>query len=48
MAAARVSACSPNPIFKPEESKDWEVGVNVFKEGLLFGDDRLGHQGGLL
>ncbi|MBA2924430.1 TonB-dependent hemoglobin/transferrin/lactoferrin family receptor [Pseudomonas sp. P7] len=32
----------PNPYLKPEESKDWEVGVNVFKEGLLFGDDRLG------
>ncbi|MDQ0670744.1 TonB-dependent receptor [Pseudomonas sp. W2I6] len=32
----------PNPFLKPEESRDWEMGVNVFKEGLLFGDDRLG------
>lgn len=32
----------PNPYLKPEQSRDWEVGVNVLKEGLLFGDDRLG------
>lgn len=32
----------PNPYLKPEESRDWEVGMNVFKEGLLFSDDRLG------
>lgn len=32
----------PNPYLKAEESRDWEMGVNVFKEGLFFNDDRLG------
>lgn len=32
----------PNPYLKPEESRDWEVGMNVFKESLFFNDDRLG------
>ncbi|MFL1502188.1 TonB-dependent hemoglobin/transferrin/lactoferrin family receptor [Pseudomonas sp. O64] len=32
----------PNPFLKPEESRDWEMGVNVFKESLFFNDDRLG------
>lgn len=32
----------PNPYLKPEESRDWEVGLNVFKESLFFNNDRLG------
>lgn len=32
----------PNPFLKPEESKDWEVGFNIFKESLFFDNDRLG------
>ncbi|MBJ2266051.1 hypothetical protein JFT60_01595 [Pseudomonas sp. MF6772] len=32
----------PSPYPKAEESRDWEMGVNVFKEGLFFNDDRLG------
>ncbi|NBF03185.1 TonB-dependent hemoglobin/transferrin/lactoferrin family receptor [Pseudomonas sp. Fl5BN2] len=32
----------PNPFLKPEESRDWELGVNVLKESLLFHSDRLG------
>lgn len=32
----------PNPFLKPEESHDWEVGFNIFKESLFFNDDRLG------
>ncbi|NVZ53505.1 TonB-dependent hemoglobin/transferrin/lactoferrin family receptor [Pseudomonas sp. B6002] len=32
----------PNPFLKPEESRDWEFGVNVFKESLFTGNDRLG------
>ena len=32
----------PNPFLKPEESRDWEVGFNIFKESLFFNNDRLG------
>ncbi|WP_347902149.1 TonB-dependent hemoglobin/transferrin/lactoferrin family receptor [Pseudomonas purpurea] len=32
----------PNPYLKEEKSRDWEVGVNVFKESLFFNNDRLG------
>lgn len=32
----------PNPYLKPEESKDWELGFNIFKESLFFDNDRLG------
>ena len=32
----------PNPFLKAEESKDWEVGFNIFKESLFFNNDRLG------
>ncbi|WP_409498316.1 TonB-dependent hemoglobin/transferrin/lactoferrin family receptor [Pseudomonas fragi] len=32
----------PNPYLKAEESRDWEVGFNIFKESLFFNNDRLG------
>jgi len=32
----------PNPFLKAEESRDWEVGFNIFKESLFFNNDRLG------
>ena len=32
----------PNPYLKPEESKEWEFGFNIFKESLFFNNDRLG------
>ena len=31
----------PNPYLKAEESRDWEVGFNIFKESLFFNNDRL-------
>ncbi|EIK93645.1 putative TonB-dependent receptor protein [Pseudomonas sp. M47T1] len=30
----------PNPALKPESSKNWELGLNIFKEGVLFANDR--------
>ncbi|MES2868256.1 MAG: TonB-dependent hemoglobin/transferrin/lactoferrin family receptor [Pseudomonadota bacterium] len=32
----------PNPLLKAEESREWELGINIFKESLLFDNDRLG------
>lgn len=32
----------PNPFLKPEESHNWELGVNLFKESLLQEGDRFG------
>ncbi|MGA4633432.1 TonB-dependent hemoglobin/transferrin/lactoferrin family receptor [Pseudomonas solani] len=31
----------PNPFLKPEESRTWEVGFNLFKEGLFLPEDKL-------
>lgn len=31
----------PNPILKPERSRDWEVGLNIIKDSFLLADDRL-------
>lgn len=33
---------SPNPLLKPEKSKNWEVGFNIFKQGLFTEEDKLG------
>jgi len=30
----------PNPYLKPERSRDWEVGVNIFKDSLWLDGDR--------
>lgn len=30
----------PNPLIQPESSKNWDIGVNVFKESMLFSGDR--------
>ena len=32
----------PNPYLEPERSKAWEAGFNIFKDGLLTSEDRLG------
>ncbi len=31
----------PNPTLQPESSKNWELGVNIFKDSMLFANDRL-------
>lgn len=31
----------PNPILKPEQSRDWEVGLNIVKDSFMLRDDRL-------
>jgi len=30
----------PNPTLQPEDSKNWELGVNIFKDALFFDNDR--------
>ena len=32
----------PNPYLKAEENREWEFGLNIFKESLFFNNDRLG------
>lgn len=36
------STIYPNPYLKAERSSAWEVGFNIFKQGLLTNEDRLG------